>query len=116
VAKQPDHSRHRWHNSITWENLCGSHPKELRRVWFETEIDSAILDIFLIGSFVNWEVAVLMKLVHEEHGRKKMGIWVHLPLGKHEFRFITNGQWKAVSNYPVITNEFGESNNCMEVE
>ncbi len=57
-----------------------------------------------------------MKFVSEVNGRRKLGVWVELPLGLHEFRFVTVGVWCAMPNYPRAPNEYGETNNWMTVE
>jgi len=112
IRKQPHGNRASRHNMITWENTVNvlESGSQFRRVWLETAIQGANR-VFLIGSFVNWECALLCERIGE-----KFGVWVDLPMGRHEFRFLADGEWHTAANYSQAANEYGEPNNWLNVE
>lgn len=46
----------------------------------------------------------------------KVGCWIDLPPGHHQFRFIKSGKWQTAADYGHICNEFGEANNWINVD
>ena len=63
---------------------------------------------------MNWECALLCESLND--GSSRRGVWVDLPPGHYQFRFICDGKWMAVNHYPQINNEYGEANNWRVVE
>ncbi|KAI1722969.1 glycogen recognition site of AMP-activated protein kinase domain-containing protein [Ditylenchus destructor] len=110
IRKQPHGDRHRW-NLVTWENI-NQRNGDLRRVWFDINAEGAN-EVFLMGSFLNWECALVCERLPDDPNRR--GIWVEIPAGRHQFRFLRDGQWHTASNYPQEYNEFGGSNNWIDV-
>jgi len=112
INKQPNSGRNRW-NLLTYENTFGRDPNiSFRRTRFEFNANGAT-EIYLIGSFVNWECALLCRSESNLSGRHV--VWVELPPGRHEFRFLVNGRWTTADNYSQLTNEFGDRNNFIDV-
>uniref|UniRef100_A0A915ECC3 AMP-activated protein kinase glycogen-binding domain-containing protein n=1 Tax=Ditylenchus dipsaci TaxID=166011 RepID=A0A915ECC3_9BILA len=111
ISKQPHGDRHRW-NMVTWDNLVCQNA-DLRRVWFEVNAEGAN-EVFLIGSFVSWECALLCTPLPDDASRR--GVWIDLPPGRHQFRFIRDGSWFTASEYSQENNEFGGTNNWLSVE
>lgn len=63
---------------------------------------------------MNWECAILCEKLTENPS--KSGIWIDLPPGHHEFRFIKNGRWTTDPDYGHTCNEFGDANNWIKIE
>ncbi|CAB3399164.1 unnamed protein product [Caenorhabditis bovis] len=69
-------------------------------------------EAFLTGSFMNWKCALKCDILKNN----KKGVVVNLPRGRHEFRFMTNGQWVTSSEYQLVPNGLGGDNNVVFVE
>jgi chromosome segregation ATPase len=107
VRKEPYVDRHKW-NLAMW-NEHGN--LNYVRVWFE--LDWALAkSVYLIGSFFNWEFGLLCTM--HDHG--KWGVWVDIPRGRHEFRFLVDGKWQVNWQFPTCPNPFGSDNNWRHVE
>jgi 1,4-alpha-glucan branching enzyme len=85
---------------------------KLRRVTFSFESDQA-REVFLSGDFNNWSPkAHLME-------NKGNGIWkktVMIPPGKHEYKFLADGQWTVdPRNGLTCPNCFGTYNSILNL-
>uniref|UniRef100_A0A183BVQ0 AMPK1_CBM domain-containing protein n=1 Tax=Globodera pallida TaxID=36090 RepID=A0A183BVQ0_GLOPA len=83
IRKQPHLDRHKW-KLLTFENALKEEVR-LRRCWFDADSEGH-KEVFLIGSFVNWECALLCEPFPERPSRR--GLWLDLPPGRYEFRFL----------------------------
>ncbi|KAK0404392.1 hypothetical protein QR680_017436 [Steinernema hermaphroditum] len=86
---------------------------EHRRVWFEIDAPDA-KDVYLAGSFLNWEYALLCERRAETNS---VGAWLDLLPGRYEFRFLVDGEWRTVDAYEKTElNVHGARNNWRFVE
>ena len=82
-----------------------------RRVTFTYESQSAG-EVILMGDFNQWD-----QKVHPMKNNGK-GLWkkiVMLYPGRHEYRFLVDGQWRNDPNNALCPNDFGSHNNILEV-
>jgi len=66
-------------------------------------------DVRLAGSFNDWSPA--------EMSRGDNGLWrltLDVPTGKHEFKFVVDGNWTHDGEQPHTQNEVGSFNNVLE--
>lgn len=84
---------------------------ETRRVKLEIDVESQ-KDVFIMGSFLNWQCALKCDPI----GPGKRGLMVDLPRGRHEFRFLVDGNWMTSSSYSKVPNGFGGDNNLLWIE
>ncbi|KAF8381235.1 hypothetical protein PRIPAC_70377 [Pristionchus pacificus] len=87
---------------------------ELRAVTLTIDEPRDTDAVFLIGSFSTWECCA--RLVRSSPYSAKRELTVHLPRGRHEFRFIVDGGWSNSTSYPTVPNPFGTTNNWITVE
>jgi len=113
IRKSPYVDRQKWQLS-SWENTVEKH-LPLQRVWFDIEAGDA-KQVLLIGSFLNWECALLCDKPPEHGPQTRRGTWVDLPPGRYEFRFLIDGQWKTDEKYQICYNDYGTVNNWHIVE
>ncbi|KAF7637107.1 AMPK1_CBM domain-containing protein, partial [Meloidogyne graminicola] len=92
---------------LTIENTLKS---PLKRILFETNSDGD-KEIFLLGSFLNWECALICNEIDEN----KKGVWLDLPVGHYEFCFIKEGKFYTENLYNDCWNEFGTKNNWINL-
>nr|CAD2179325.1 unnamed protein product [Meloidogyne enterolobii] len=104
IKRQPRNDRHKW-TLLTIEN---SLKMPLHKILLETN-SNGNGDIFLIGSFLNWECALICDSINGKPNKK--GVLLELPKGRHEFCFICEGKWYTESLYEDCWNEFGTKNN-----
>jgi 5'-AMP-activated protein kinase regulatory beta subunit len=68
-------------------------------------------NVFLAGTFNDWSIdATPMK-------KGKDGHWtvsLELPPGRHEFKFVVDGNWHCESN--CVPNEYGTMNQIVDVD
>jgi len=84
----------------------------LPRVTFRLEYPTAS-EVFLAGSFNRWDP--------QSHPlkRTKKGHWsitITLPRGRHEYRYVVDGQWFTDPNTLRVPNAFGSENSVIVVE
>ncbi|XGW35284.1 hypothetical protein V3C99_018917 [Haemonchus contortus] len=84
---------------------------ETKRVKLEIDIDTQ-QDVFVMGSFLNWQCALKCDPI----GVGRRGLTLDLPRGRHEFRFLADGNWMTSSLYTKVPNGFGGDNNLLWVE
>lgn len=84
----------------------------LRKATFSFESDNA-REVFLLGDFNNWDPAAHPM---DNNGN---GIWektVMIPPGKHEYKFLADGQWtEDPRNALACPNRFGTYNSVLNV-
>lgn len=69
-------------------------------------------EVYLTGSFINWKCT----LKCEKLASGKKGVTVNLTRGRHEFRFMINGEWSTSTDYQQVPNGLGGQNNVIFVE
>ncbi|KFD62873.1 hypothetical protein M514_00830, partial [Trichuris suis] len=107
VQKQPYVDRNRW-ILCQWGEIKKN---PTRRILFETKLPDAH-QIYLCLSCFNWECALLMH-------RRNDGtwyLWVDVPAGRHEFRFMQDGQWHSSRDYNCCWNDYGSDNNWVVID
>lgn len=88
-------------------------PAPRRAIVFEFE-DAPGKEVFLAGSFNNWQMTTPMS------DRKSPGHYtrrVLLEPGEYQYKFVVNGEWRLDSGNPCFApNGFGELNSLLKVE
>src|SRR5688572_550355 len=83
-----------------------------KRISFSLEAPQAD-SVFVSGSFCDWRT--------DAHPLKKdkRGVWkatVSLPLGRHEYRFVVDGNWRDDPECPErVANSYGTENCVLHV-
>uniref|UniRef100_A0A914V1Q8 AMP-activated protein kinase glycogen-binding domain-containing protein n=1 Tax=Plectus sambesii TaxID=2011161 RepID=A0A914V1Q8_9BILA len=113
IRKQPYVDRTKWSLSMWDENTPADGDLDYRRIWFDIEAPNA-RNVYLMGSFVNWECGMMCTATGDGSDRK--GVWVDLPRGRYEFRFLVDGEWRTASDFPTCPNDFGSENNWRFVD
>jgi predicted nucleic acid-binding Zn-ribbon protein len=110
IKKEPYVDRNKWLLSMWNEDDS----RDYCRTWFEIEPHLTVNahTVYLIGSFVNWECALMCTL----HPHGKYGVWVDLPRARYEFRFMVDGHWVTSDRYGKLWNDYGTENNWRVVE
>ncbi|KRY70152.1 hypothetical protein T4A_7973 [Trichinella pseudospiralis] len=106
VNKEPYVDRQKWILS-----MLKLKKENMRRVQFEITAPHSH-QVYLVGSFYNWECALLM----HQRPNEKWELGLYVPVGRHEFRFIQNGQWCTDEHYATCPNDYGTLNNWLIVE
>jgi len=106
IRREPFIEREKWKLSM-WHENSNEH---YARVWYELDAPKA-RHVYLAASYYNWECLLLM--TWHEHG--KWGVWVDAPRGRHEFRFVVDGEWRASDEYPKCSNDVESENNWRDV-
>ena len=83
-----------------------------KRVEFTLDMPKAVV-VSVAGTFNNWDVS------RDPMRKGKDGLWrckVSAPAGRHEYRFVVDGEWigdpKAAASAP---NAYGSSNSVLEI-
>jgi 1,4-alpha-glucan branching enzyme len=85
--------------------------KQIKQVRFEFPVPGA-QEVFIAGEFNNWDERG-NPLKRDENG--VWGIVIHLPPGRYEYRFLTDGRWENdPSCSSCVPNAFG-SLNCVRI-
>ncbi|KRY29414.1 hypothetical protein T01_7133 [Trichinella spiralis] len=106
VNKEPYVDRQKWILS-----MLKLKKENMRHVQFEITAPHSH-QVYLVGSFYNWECALLM----HQRPNEKWELGLDVPVGRHEFRFIQNGQWCTDEQYATCPNDYGTLNNWLIVE
>jgi 1,4-alpha-glucan branching enzyme len=70
-------------------------------------------EVFLVGSFNNWDPRATAL---QKDGDGCYETIVSLPVGRHEYKFLVNGDWLTDALcQECVPNEFGSLNNVVEV-
>uniref|UniRef100_A0A0N4Z7C3 AMPK1_CBM domain-containing protein n=1 Tax=Parastrongyloides trichosuri TaxID=131310 RepID=A0A0N4Z7C3_PARTI len=111
IKKQPCGLRNK--ADILTTDCLSKNGYELKRTWFEIELPWKANDVYLVGSFTNWECA--LKCNSLRNSNNKYGIWCDVPQGTHEFKFIADGAWVHSNYYQACSNDFKTLNNFISV-
>uniref|UniRef100_A0AAF5CQ76 5'-AMP-activated protein kinase subunit beta-1 n=1 Tax=Strongyloides stercoralis TaxID=6248 RepID=A0AAF5CQ76_STRER len=111
IRKQPCGLRNT--NDILITDFLVRNNYEMKRTWFEVELPWKATDVFIVGSFTNWECALKCNPLRNSHN--KYGIWCDVPKGTHEFKFIADGAWIHSTFYQACSNDFKTLNNFISV-
>jgi 1,4-alpha-glucan branching enzyme len=92
-----------------------SAPKtERKRIRFQIQADPNS-DVYLSGSFNNWDGKA--KKLKDRTGSGQYGITLMLPSGRHEYKFVVDGEWNVDPECPDWNrNEFGTLNSVIVVK
>jgi 1,4-alpha-glucan branching enzyme len=84
-----------------------------RRVNFRLEAP-ADSDVCLAGTFNNWDPS--MHRLSRQNGNGAYAAAFLLPVGRHEYKFVVNGEWQCDPACPDwVPNEHGTMNSVIEV-
>uniref|UniRef100_A0A0K0EZR6 AMPK1_CBM domain-containing protein n=1 Tax=Strongyloides venezuelensis TaxID=75913 RepID=A0A0K0EZR6_STRVS len=111
IKKQPCGLRNK--NDILTTDFLVKNGYEMKRTWFEVELPWKATDVYIVGSFTNWECA--LKCNPLRNSNNNYGIWCDLPKGTHEFKFIADGAWVHSTFYQACSNDFKTLNNFISV-
>ncbi|MEI7435556.1 MAG: glycogen-binding domain-containing protein [bacterium] len=71
-------------------------------------------NVFVAGSFNNWDPEQLQLRDNPDSGEYK--VTLPLPQGRHEYKFIVNGEWRLDPSCPDwLPNDMGSRNNVISV-
>ena len=71
-------------------------------------------DVFVAGTFNNW--ASSQHQMRDDSGTGAFKITLELPPGRHEYKFIVNGEWRSDTNCPEwVVNDHGSLNSVITV-
>jgi hypothetical protein len=69
-----------------------------------------VQDVTVVGSWTSWsEHYKLLKKDESFSG------WIVMPVGTHQFKFITDGTWITSDQFPVEKDQAGNANNIINV-
>jgi hypothetical protein len=68
-------------------------------------------NVYLTGSFVNWDQKFLLRRNLVEH---KFEICLELPKGRYEYKFVVDEIWKFSKFHPTIRDNRGNINNIID--
>ena len=84
-----------------------------RRVVFQFEAGRAS-DVRLAGSFNNWNTSI--HKLSRKKGDGSYAATLLLPVGRHEYKFVVDGEWQCDPACPDhVPNEHGSLNSVIEV-
>lgn len=85
----------------------------LKKVKFELAVPRRA-KVFVAGSFNSWDPA--RHRMAYDASRKAFGTVISLPAGRHEYKFVVDGEWivdpKCEESVP---NEYGSANSALTV-
>jgi len=85
--------------------------KTTETTYFQVSADPGS-DVFVTGTFNNWNPFQCRML--DESGTGIFRIALKLPPGRHEYKFVVNGEWRSDPNYPDwVVNEHGTLNSVI---
>lgn len=68
--------------------------------------------VFITGSFCGWENQFLMT---KNPTSQNFELLLYLPLGRYEFKFIVDGEWKCSTFIPTLCDQNSNKNNYLEI-
>jgi 1,4-alpha-glucan branching enzyme len=84
-----------------------------KRVTFRFEAEAAS-DVRLAGSFNNWDAEA--QPLTRKNGNGTYSATVLMPPGRHEYKFVVNGEWQMDPQCPdTVLNAHGSRNSVIEV-
>ncbi|HPS19809.1 MAG TPA: glycogen-binding domain-containing protein [Candidatus Omnitrophota bacterium] len=94
------------------DSCCSSSKSSKKKVDFELFAPEA-KTVVVTGSFSSWDTKGVAM------AKNKSGLWktsVDLCAGKHEYKFVVDGQWRIdPANNKTINNGYGSVNSLLEV-
>ncbi|HJN14785.1 MAG TPA: glycogen-binding domain-containing protein [Armatimonadota bacterium] len=79
------------------------------------EIESAgAREVYLTGDFNGWDPSARRMRRIRKRWDKFVTV-VELPAGRHEFKFVIDGEWTCCPDAPRVTNNKGTENSVVEV-
>ncbi len=89
-------------------------PANLKSVNFHFNAEPGS-DVYVSGSFNHWNGKTI-KMTNEGH-TNDFYLTLMLPPGKHEYKFVVNGNYKIDSDCPNwVLNDYGTLNSVINVE
>jgi len=85
------------------------------KIKFEVEAPEAS-EVYLAGDFNNWSAEAIRLRKKRGKGNGVFGTQIPLEPGKHEFKFVVDGQWICDPVAPRVPNPFGTDNSVLMVE
>lgn len=67
----------------------------------------------IIGDWTKWQKKEKMNRNELKNGDRYYSILLALTEGRHEYKFIVDGQWRHDSCSPATPNEYGNFNNVV---
>jgi 1,4-alpha-glucan branching enzyme len=87
--------------------------KKGKAVRFQVTAESGS-EVFVAGTFNNWKPRQYSMC--DSHGTGTYRITVVLPPGRHEYKFVINGEWSVDRECPEwVPNEHGTLNSVIQV-
>lgn len=84
-----------------------------RPVMFKLEAPADVVEVLVAGDFTGW-CTKAMKMKRQKNGTWMARTW--LPSGRHEYRFIVNGQWIDDPRCNTrVPNPYGSENCVLEI-
>jgi 1,4-alpha-glucan branching enzyme len=100
-------------HSMKKQNTAEIERPRRRRVTFRFEAGPES-DVRLAGSFNNWNTST--HRLSRKNGNGKYATSLLLPAGRHEYKFIVNGEWRCdPACADLAPNEHGTLNSVIEV-
>lgn len=86
--------------------------KKKGTIRFAVKPETSVKKVMLAGTFTNWEPVTMRKQKDGSYVRN-----LELPAGQHEYKFITDGQWRHdTDNNDTVYNEHGSLNSIAKVD
>ena len=71
-------------------------------------------EVYLAGSFNNWDQRA--KKLKDTNGKGEFTTMLYLPKGKHEYKYVINGEWHVDPECPKwVQNECGTLNSLITI-
>jgi 1,4-alpha-glucan branching enzyme len=84
-----------------------------KRVTFQFEAEPEC-DVRLAGSFNNWDAEA--RPLTRKDGNGTYSVTLLLPPGRHEYKFVVNGEWRVDPRHPdTAPNAHGSHNSVIDV-
>ncbi len=68
--------------------------------------------VFLVGEFNDWDPSAT-KMVRSRNGSFR--VTLNLPAGRHEYKFVVDGEWVTDPAVESLTTPFGTVNNVLHI-
>ena len=93
--------------------MKGASSKKMKKVSFVLATEPGC-DVFVAGSFNNWDPAQHRLRDNPDNGVYKIAL--PLPPGRHEYKFVVNGEWRLDPSCPDwLPNDMGTLNSVVSV-
>lgn len=85
----------------------------MSKIRFAAEFPAA-RHVYLAGDFNDWDPADV-RMRRKRKGEDTFVANVELEPGKHEYKFVVDGQWVCAPDVPCEANSMGSDNHIIEV-